>query len=531
MPPQDVLFHRIVAGFGLLAMIGFAWLLSSHRKRFPWRVVIGGLLIQIVLVLVILGSEHGRAVFQSLGDGFTTLLSFVDEGCKLVFGDKFTDFYFAFRVLPTIIFFSALMAVLYHLGVMQLIIRGLAWVLRYTLGTSGAESLSAAANIFVGQTEAPFVVRPYIPLMTKSELMAIMTGGFATVAGGVMALYIGWGIDAGHLITASFISAPAGLLIAKVILPETETPQTSGGAKADIPIETSNVIEAATHGASEGLKLALNVAAMLIAFMGLIAMFDYLLSTTSLLVMNNVLGMESSQGLTLSRICGYLFSPLAWLMGIEWKDCFHAGELLGFKMVANELIAYDHMRGMMNPESGPPVISNRTTVIMTYALSGFSSFASIGIQVGGIGGLCPERRTELAKLGLRAMLGGTLACCMTACVAGIVIGDVADEKAGESSETEDSQPTDTDELLPAGTGAPQAAAAGCAGIPDRMVTGSLPGNLRGNRWCGTRIPTIGCFLKPMTGSLNPVQCSRRIEPDFIRQITGGPDSAGQVCSG
>ena len=258
--------------------------------------------------------------------------------------------------------------------------------------------------------------------MTPSELMAMMTGGFATVAGGVMALYIGWGIDPGHLLTASFISAPASLLIAKVILPETGQPVTAGGAKAEIQIESSNLIEAATNGASEGLKLALNVAAMLIAFMGLIAMFDFVVSGVSLWVMNSVLGMDSESGITLSLICGYLFAPLAWLMGIEWKDCFHAGELLGLKMVANELIAYDHMRVMMKPEIGDPVISERTSIIMTYALSGFSSFASIGIQVGGIGGLCPERKTELAKLGLRAMLGGTLACCMTACVAGIVIG-------------------------------------------------------------------------------------------------------------
>lgn len=421
MPSEDAFFHRLVASFGLLAMIFLAWLMSSHRSRFPWRVVIGGLLLQLSLVGLILRTEHGRAFFQRLGDGFERLLGFVDEGCKLVFGDDFTDFYFAFRVLPTIIFFSSLMAVLYHLGIMQLIIRLLARILQHTLGTSGAESLSAAANIFVGQTEAPFVVRPYIPTLTQSELMAIMTGGFATVAGGVMALYIGWGINAGHLMTASVISAPAGLLIAKVILPETGRPTTAGGATADIPRESSNLIEAATHGASEGLKLALNVAAMLIAFMGLIALVDFLLHTSSTWVLQQVLGRNVESGLTLATICGYLFSPLAWLMGIPWSECFAAGELLGYKMFANELIAYDRMKDMLPGTAGAGTISERTTVIMTYALSGFSSFASIGIQVGGIGGLCPERRGDLARLGLRAMLGGTLACCMTACVAGIAV--------------------------------------------------------------------------------------------------------------
>lgn len=421
MPAESLLFHRVVSGFGLIVMIFLAWLISSHRRKFPWRIVTGGLLLQLVLVLAILGTNRGKQLFQSLGDGFEALLGFVDEGCRLVFGDDFTEHYFAFRVLPTIIFFSSFMAVLYHLGVMQFIIRQLARVLRHTLGTSGAESLSAAANIFVGQTEAPFVIRPYIPRLTQSELMAIMTGGFATVAGGVMALYIGWGIDAGHLMTASVISAPAGLLIAKVILPETQTPQTSGHSAAEVPVETSNLIDAATHGASEGLKLALNVAAMLIAFMGLIALVDFLLATSSLWVMNSVMGMEAKEGLTLARICGTVFAPLAWLMGIEWQDCFKAGELLGYKMFANELIAYDRMKDMIAVGEQAGEISNRTTVIMTYALSGFSSFASIGIQVGGIGGLCPERRTELATIGLRAMLGGTLACCMTACVAGMVI--------------------------------------------------------------------------------------------------------------
>lgn len=423
MSPSDVMFHRIVAGGGLLLMIVLAWLLSTHRTRFPWRVVIGGLLLQLMLVALILKTEVGHQLFQTLGKGFTGMLEFVDGSCRLIFGPDFTEHYFAFRVLPSIIFFSSLMAVLYHLGVMQFVVRVLARILQGTLGTSGAESLSAAANIFVGQTEAPFVVRPYLARMTQSELMAVMTGGFATVAGGVMAMYVGFGIDPAHLITASVISAPAGLLIAKVMLPETQVSETAGSADGMVEVGTSNLIEAATHGASEGLKLSLNVAAMLIAFMALIAMCDFLLSRSTLWFMNSVLQMQASQGLTLAILFGYLFSPLAWLMGIEWKDCMAAGELLGLKMAANEVIAYERMRDMTAGEPHLWMISQRTSIIMTYALAGFSNFASIGIQVGGIGGLCPERRPELARLGFRAMLGGTLACCMTACVAGIFLGD------------------------------------------------------------------------------------------------------------
>lgn len=427
MTSSDVMFHQIVAGGGLLLMIVLAWLLSTHRRQFPWRIVLGGLLLQLLLVALILKTETGRQLFQTLGSGFTGMLEFVDGGCRLIFGPNFTDHYFAFRVLPSIVFFSSLMAVLYHLGVMQLIVRLLARILQKTLGTSGAESLSAAANIFVGQTEAPFVVRPYLSKMTQSELMAVMTGGFATVAGGVMAMYVGFGIDPAHLIAASVISAPAGLLIAKVMLPETKTPVTSGSADELVEVGTSNLIEAATHGASEGLKLSLNVAAMLIAFMALIAMCDFVLSRSTLWFMNSVMQMQASQGVTLAMVFGYVFSPLAWLMGIEWKDCMAAGELLGLKMAANEVIAYERMRDMTAGEEHLWMITPRTRIIMTYALAGFSNFASIGIQVGGIGGLCPERRPELARLGLRAMLGGTLACCMTACVAGIFLGDAAQE--------------------------------------------------------------------------------------------------------
>ena len=468
MSVESLLFHRVVAAVGLFVMIGLAWLLSSHKRRFPWRVVIGGLLMQMMLVTLILGTNSGRQIFSGLGDGFNTMLGFVDEGCRLVFGENFAQFYFAFRVLPTIVFFSSLMAVLYHVGLMQFIVRQLAVVLRHSLGTSGAESLSAAANIFVGQTEAPFVVRPYILRMTSSELMAMMTGGFATVAGGVLAVYVGFGIDAAHLMTASVISAPAGLLIAKVMLPETEIPETAGSGTVMPSRETANVIEAATHGATEGLKLALNVAAMLIAFMGLIALVDYVLSEVSLLVMNLIPGQQVQHGLTLASICGYLFYPLAWLMGIEARDCFKSGQLLGLKVVANELVAYQKMSAWLAEDAPTREISARTAVILTYALSGFSNFAAIGIQVGGIGGLCPERRADLARLGLRAMIGGMLACCMTACVAGIVIGN-ADEDIPSSNSIE--SPTNG---MPAATVVREPESAGAsdtqesAGSPQRV---------------------------------------------------------------
>lgn len=412
--------HQAIAGFGLIVMVFLAWLLSSNRRLFPWRIVISGLILQLFLCQIVLGTELGRMVFSGIGDFFTQLLSFVDAGCKFVFGDKYTEYYFAFRVLPTIIFFSSLMSVLYHLGVMQLIVRALGVAMQWSLKTSGAESLSAAANIFVGQTEAPLVILPYLPRMTRSELMAIMIGGFATVAGGVMAAYVGMGISAGHLVTASVISAPAGLLIAKVMEPETDVPETAGGAHESLPRVTTNVIEAATVGASEGLKLALNVAAMMIAFLALIAMLDYCLEAASLRIQIWA-GVKDPTGLTFSTVCGYLFAPLAWLMGIEWSECMRSGELLGIKTIANEFLAYQRLSDWQKSSDPSLHLSERTQAILTFALCGFSNLASIGIQVGGIGGLVPERRKELSELGLRAMIGGSLACFMTACVAGIII--------------------------------------------------------------------------------------------------------------
>lgn len=413
--------HQYIAAGGYFVMIFLAWLMSSRKLCFPWRVVFGGTLLQLMFAWFTIKTTAGRLIFEKAGTCFNMLMNFVDVGNAAVFGDNFREHYFAFKVLPTIIFFSALMSVLYHLGVMQFVVRVLGYVMQLTLGTSGAESLSASANIFVGQTEAPLVVRPYVARMTHSELMAVMVGGFATVAGGVMALYVGWGIDAGHLMTASVISAPAGLLIAKVLQPEVDTPQTLGVSKHVLPRETSNLIEAATTGAADGLMLALNVGAMLIAFFGLIAMIDYGLTQGSGWAFAS-LGHGDWPPLTMSRILGVVFSPIAWLMGVEWKECTSVGQLLGVKMVATELVAYSQLDVMIgDPIAGiAPTLSRRAIIIATYALCGFANFASIGIQIGGIGAIAPERRRDLTQLGLRAMLGGTLACCMTACIAGIL---------------------------------------------------------------------------------------------------------------
>lgn len=426
--------HRFVSLFGIVVFIGIAWLLSSGKRRFPWRVVIGGLMLQFGFAALILLTSPGRAFFDGVDGVFNKLMDCVDAGSIFVFGPNFQENYFAFRVLPSIIFFSALMQLLYHMGIMQLVVRGLGWVVQRTLGTTGPESLAAAANIFVGQTEAPLVVRPYVNSMTRSELMAIMVPGFGSTAGGVLIAFKGMGIDAGHLLTASVLSAPASLLIAKIMVPETQkskapgvvgdedrkgeadlqqplvTTEMSDRVELDMGEPAGNALEAIAVGTIEGLKLTLNVAAMLIAFLGLIALTDGLVGWVG-----SWLGMEWS----LSAMLSWVFSPLAWLMGIPWEDSGKAGQLLGMKMVANEFVAYSQFSEWIKPGSGVE-LDPRTQIILTYALCGFANFSSIGIQIGGIGGMAPERRGELAQLGLRAMIGGTLANFMTACVAGIL---------------------------------------------------------------------------------------------------------------
>lgn len=415
--------ERVVSFGGLFVMMGLAWAMSNNRKKINLRIVTGGLALQFAMALLVLKTEPGQSFFLWLGEMFRNMQIFTDEGSKLVFGVNTgpgeTDYppydtlirTISFGVLPTIIFFSSLMSILYYLGVIQVIVRAIAKVMQWTLKTSGAETLSAASNIFVGQTEAPLVIKPYLARMTESELMALMVGGFATIAGGVLAVYVGMGIDAGHLMTASVISAPAALLIAKIMVPEVETPETAGGTIPEIRRTGSNVVEAATLGATDGLKLALNVAAMLIAFTALVAALDAIIAWTG-----GLLHQEWSLGMLL----GYVFSPFALAMGIPEVDVLRAGELLGLKMVANEFIAYSQMSQWQ--QAGSEVeLTERTKTILTYALAGFANFASVGIQIGGIGSLAPERQKDLAKIAVKAMLGGTLACFMTACIAGILL--------------------------------------------------------------------------------------------------------------
>lgn len=430
--------ERLICVVGLAAFIGIAWLISSDRKRFPLRIVVGGVGLQLLLAFLVLRTDIGRSVFRAIGDAFSLVMDSVNAGSGFLFSSGDPEFgdsllsTFAFGVLPTVIFFSSLMSILYHIRVMHWIVWAMAWVMRFTLKTSGPETLAAAANVFVGHTEAPLVVRPYIATMTRSELNAMMTGGFATVTGGLLGAYAGMGIDIAHLMTASVISAPAALLIAKVMQPEAATavdPETrpdmtskeelglTDDASDEVDDRHVNVIAAAVAGASDGLKLALNVGAMLIAFLALLNLVDVLLGLGCQSV--GWIDASGEPQLDLGVILGYACWPIAWLLGIPTSECAEAGRLIGLKTVANEFIAYQALGQMMQADT--PAISQRTATILTYALAGFSNFGAIGIQVGGIGGLEPSRKKDLAELGLRAMFGGLLACCMTGAVAGLLL--------------------------------------------------------------------------------------------------------------
>ena len=419
---------RLNSLLGLVAMILIAWALSTNRRKFPWRVVIGGLVLQFLLAAAVLWTAPGQWFFAEANRAVEGFQFFVSQGSGFVFGlfpdanqhvagDRmFMVKSFAFGVLPTVIVFSSLMSVLYHLGVMQLVVRGVAVVMQKTLGTSGPETLAAAANIFVGHTEAPLVVKPYLERMTRSELNALMVGGFATVTGSLIAGYASMGVEAGHLITASVISGPAALLIAKLMVPEEDGVVVESSLAIEGGSESVNLVGAAAQGASDGMKLALNIAAMLIAFLALIALADFALGQAGALV-----GFVDSSGqatLSFTKLLGYAFAPVAWLIGVPWSEALEGGQLLGIKMVANEFLAYEQLGQMIDREQP---ISERTKHLMTYALCGFSNFGAIGIQIGGIGSLAPGRRNDIAQLGLRAMIGGTLACLMTACIAGILL--------------------------------------------------------------------------------------------------------------
>ena len=410
--------ERGISLLGLGVFIGLAWLMSADRRRISLRVVVGGLLLQFAFAALTLKTDAGRAFFVSAGDAFNGLMAFVRQGTDFTFGINNPQLApretllttVAFGVLPSIIFFSSLMSILYYLGVMQKIVWLMAVGMQRTMGTSGAESLSAAANIFVGQTEAPLLIKPFIRSMTQSEIMAVMTGGFATIAGGVMAVYVSFGVDPGHLLTASVISAPAALLMAKMIQPETEHPVTLGRVEIAVDKPGSNVIEAAAIGASDGMRLAINVAAMLIAFVALVAALNALIGWVGQSVFNR-------PDWTMQLAMGYVFYPFAWLIGVPEVDCHEVGKLLGTRTVLNELYAYKEFGELVQAGA----LQERSAMLTTYALCGFCNFASIGIQIGGIGAMCPERQPALAQLGLRAMIGGTLACFMTACVAGILL--------------------------------------------------------------------------------------------------------------
>ncbi len=430
--------ERFVSIFGLFALVGVAWLFSTHRDAVNWRTVAWGIGLQLLVGCFILIPGVGDALFTGVDVGVKQLLSFSEKGANFVFqsvnphevttlsptGEKTTAVYvgrisppmqnIAFWILTTVIFFSGIMAVLYHYGIMQFFVKWVALAMQKTMGTSGAESLSAAANIFVGQTEAPLVVRPFVDKMTMSELHAIMCAGFATVAGGVMALYVGVldtkipGI-AGHLVVASLMSAPAALAVAKLLVPETETPATMGVVHLSTEKVDVNGIDALSRGTLEGLKLCLNIAAMLLVFVAVIEMINF--------AIGGLTGLFLEEAWTLQGILGVIFAPFAFLMGIPWAECGTVGTLLGEKLVLTELIAYFHLAEI---QAGANALSERSAIIVSYALCGFANFASIGIQIGGIGGLAPERRGDLAKLGIRAMFGGALAAMMTGTVAGIL---------------------------------------------------------------------------------------------------------------
>lgn len=398
---------------GIITLLGIAVAMSNNRKQINFRIVGWGLGLQLIFALFILKTPLGKPVFGFLDKVVSKLISFSDAGSDFLFTSFVPDvgfhpslINFAFRALPTIIFFSSLMAVLYHLGIIQFVVKWIARAMQNTMGTSGSETLSVSANIFVGQTESPLMIRPFIGKMTQSELMAVMVGGFATVAGGVLAIYVTWLTDiqgiAGHLLAASVMSAPAALVIAKIIYPEIESSETMGDLKIHVEQNSSNAMEALGNGATDGLKLAANVGAMLVAFISIVALVNYLLSFA---------------GTSMDAILAILFKPLAWTMGVPWEEAGQMGMLMGKKIVFTELIAYGDLKNIIAEGQ----ISERTAIIASYALCGFANFGSIGIQLGGIGGMAPERKKDLAKLVTKAMVGGALASWLTATVAGILI--------------------------------------------------------------------------------------------------------------
>jgi CNT family concentrative nucleoside transporter len=436
--------ERLISILGIGVIVLLAWLMSVNRSAFPLRIVLWGTALQLVFALIILRTTPGEQFFALVNDAFIQLLSYTQQGARFIFGNLVDNnipvgmpigepaataplvqsdppryaaagSYFAFTVLPTIIFFSSLMTLLYHLNVMQGIVKGMAWVMQRTMKTSGAETLSTSGNIFLGQTEAPLMVKPFVQNMTMSELHCIMVGGFATVAGGVLAAYVGMLVAyfpdiAGHLLAASVMAAPATILISKVMYPEDGEPETMGTLKIDVPSPDVNAIDAVARGAGEGLALALNVGAMLLAFIALIALLNGMIGWAG--------GLVGLENLSLEMIMGWVLAPLAWVMGVPWHDAVEIGSLLGVKTVVNEFVAYLQLANSLQQGAS---LDPRSVVIATYALCGFANFSSIAIQIGGIGGMAPARRSDLSRIGLRAMIAGTLASFMTATVAGAIL--------------------------------------------------------------------------------------------------------------
>ena len=412
---------RFTGILGLLTMLGLAFALSTNRRAIRIKTVAWGLGLQFAFAVFVLRLDIGRLVFQKAGDAVNRLLSYSFEGSQFVFGElgkrgSQLGFYFAFQVLPTIIFIAAFFAVLYHYGIMQFIIRQAARVMTRFRGASGAESLNVAASIFMGQTEAPLTIRPFLPDLTRSELMTVMTSGMAHVSGGIMAAYIAFGIEPKHLLSAVIMTAPGTILISKMLVPETEQPKTAGRVvmnEQEVKTEKEeNVLGAVARGTTDGLNLALNVAAMLISFLALIALFNGILGG-----IHNGLAHVGFNWFpsSLERIFGTLFAPIAWVIGIPWRDCPIIGNLLGTRMVLNELVAFS----LLGPQKA--VLDPRSFTIATFALCGFANLSSIGIQIGGIGALAPNKKGELARLGLRAMLAGTMANLMSASIAGMLL--------------------------------------------------------------------------------------------------------------
>ncbi len=397
---------RFISLAGLFVLMALAWLLSNDRRRMNFRLIVSGIALQFLFAILILWTTPGQVVFSAVNYSITHLIEFSNAGAEFIFGTGFKEHFFAFSVLPTIIFVSSAMTVLFHLGILQKVVAFMAKIMVYIMDASGSESLVTAANVFMGLAEAPLVIRPYIDTMTKSEIMAMMVAGMATISGGLLAAYAGLGVNAGHLLTASIISAPAALVIAKIMYPEKDESVTKGIVKVQIPKEDVNVLDAACRGAADGTKLAINVGAVLICFIAFVALFNWLLSFLPAL---------GGEPLTLERMLGWLCAPLAWIMGVEWKDAGIVGMLIGKKTIMNEFVAYVDLVKYKN------VITDRSFTIATYALCGFANFGSIAIQIGGIGTLVPSRRADFAKLGIKAMIGGSLAAFMTAAVAGILI--------------------------------------------------------------------------------------------------------------